>query len=210
MKCGSTNCTGCCDSNGQCVKQTSAAQCGSMGAACVACGACEICSGGSGGPGPGTNGGACAIDPNSQWTIVAVSAQLATSPPGGGTWDPPTGDEGGSAPDPFCEYENPSGSISPSTAGVTSTVVDNFMPTWDQTITPPGVTVSAQALMANRPAWRIWVGDEDCLNKNNCGSLGQIACSYQQPITAAALESGELTISNYQSCVALTLQFVCQ
>ncbi len=131
------------------------------------------------------------------------------TPPGGGTWDPSHGDEGGTAPDLFCEYENPANDVSATTAGVTDTVTDVFTANWDQTITPPGVTVSASALMASKPAWRIWVGDEDCSN-GRCGTMGQIACSYQQPITAASLMSGALTISNYQNCVALTLQLVCQ
>ena len=120
------------------------------------------------------------------------------------------GDEGGTAPDLFCEYENPSGSVSPTTAGVTDTVTDVFTANWDQTITPPGVTVSASALMATKPAWRIWVGDEDCSTPNQCGTAGQTACSYQQPISAASLMSGSTTIRNYQNCVALTLSFVCQ
>jgi hypothetical protein len=213
-KCGSGNCDGCCSADGQCVKTTSAKQCGSMGAACVACAPCEICStqtsSGMGPPTPGSGGVACAIDPTSQWTIVAVSGQVTMSPPGGGTWDPAHGDEGGSAPDLFCEYENPANDVSATTAGVTDTVTDVFTANWDETITPPGVTVSASALMAQKPAWRIWVGDEDCVSPDNCGTLGQIACSYQQPITAASLESGQVTISNYQSCVSLTLQLVCQ
>jgi hypothetical protein len=172
----------------------------------MACGPCQICNGGTFGGSAGT----CTIDPTSQWTIVADSAQLSMSPPGGGTWDPPTGDEGGSAPDPFCEYENPANDVSATTAGVTATVTDAFNVTWDEVITPPNVTVSASALMASKPAWRIWVGDEDCTNPRNCGTLGQIACSYQQPISAASLMSGGLTINNYQSCLSLTLSFVCQ
>ncbi|HLK88836.1 MAG TPA: hypothetical protein VKZ18_03020, partial [Polyangia bacterium] len=138
------------------------------------------------------------------------SATVTMSPPGGGTWDPPKGDEGGSAPDLFCEYENPAFDVSATTAGVTTTVTDVFTANWDQTITPAGVTVSAQALMASKPAWRIWVGDEDCTTPTMCGTRGQIACSYQQPISAAALASGELTISNFQNCVSLQLQLVCQ
>ncbi len=92
---------------------------------------------------------------------------------------------------------------------MTDTVTDVFTANWDQTITPPGVTVSASALMASKPAWRIWVGDEDC-SFGKCGTNGQIACSYQQPISAASLMSGGTTISNYQNCVALQLSFVCQ
>ena len=203
-QCGPGTCDGCCGADGQCVRNVTAKQCGSLGAACVACAPCEICSS------AGTGGGSCAIDPTSQWTIVAVSGQVTMSPPGGGTWDPAHGDEGGSNPDLFCEYENPSGSVSPTTAGVTDTITDVFTANWDQTITPPGVTVSASALMASKPAWRIWVGDEDCSSPTKCGTSGQIACSYQQPISAASLISGSTTISNYQSCVALTLQFVCQ
>ena len=204
MKCGPGTCSGCCTSDGQCVRTVTAKQCGSAGGACTACGPCEICSS------SGFNTNSCAIDPNSQWTIVAVSAQVTMTPPGGGTWDPPHGDEGGSAPDLFCEYENPANDVSATTAGVTDTVVDVFTANWDQTFTPVGVTVSASALMASKPAWRIWVGDEDCSSPTNCGTAGQIACSYQQPISAASLMSGGTTISNYQNCVALQLSFVCQ
>ena len=203
-KCGPGTCTGCCSADGQCVRTVTANQCGSAGAACAACAPCEICSS------SGFSGSRCAIDPTSQWTIVAVSGQVSTTPPGGGTWDPLHGDEGGTAPDLFCEYENPSGSVSPTTAGVTDTITDVFTAKWDQTITPPGVTVSASALMASKPAWRIWVGDEDCSTPTKCGTNGQIACSYQQPISAASLMSGGTTISNYQNCVALQLSFVCQ
>ncbi len=91
---------------------------------------------------------------------------------------------------------------------MTATVQDVYSAAWNTTITPAGVTVSASALMAARPAWRIWVGDEDCSKQNVCGQ-GQIACSYQQPITAAALMSGSLSITNYQNCSALNLLFTC-
>jgi hypothetical protein len=203
MRCGPSNCTGCCGADGQCVHTVTATQCGKAGAACVACAPCEICST------SGLTGASCAIDPASQWAIVAVSGQVSTTPPGGGTWDPLHGDEGGTAPDLFCEYENPSGSVSPTTTGVTDTITDVFAANWDQTITPTGVTVSASALMASKPAWRIWVGDEDC-SQGKCGTAGQTACSYQQPISAASLTSGGTTIHNYQNCLVLTLSFVCQ
>jgi hypothetical protein len=208
IPCGPANCIGCCASDGQCIRNVTAQQCGTKGAACIACGPCQIC--GSATVAGGGSAGTCTIDPSSQWTIIADSAQIAMSPPGGGTWDPKTGDLGGSAPDPFCEYENPAYDVSATTAGVTDTVVDAFNVTWDEVITPPNVTVSASALMAAKPAWRIWVGDEDCVTPRNCGTIGQVVCSYQQPISADALMSGGLTISNYQSCVSLTLSFVCQ
>ena len=110
------------------------------------------------------------------------------SPPGGGTWDPRTATKGARRPDLFCEYENPASDVSPTTAGVTDTIIDVFTANWDQTITPPGVTVSASALMASKPAWRIWVGDEDCASPTTAGRSGQIACSYQQPISAAVAD----------------------
>jgi hypothetical protein len=41
-------------------------------------------------------------------------------------------------PDPFCEYENPAGQVTTTTAGVTDTLTDTRNPTWNQIITPPG------------------------------------------------------------------------
>jgi hypothetical protein len=196
-RCTALNCSGCCAGT-VCVPAPTAQQCGARGAACTACGPCQLCSG----------AGQCAIDPSSQWTIAAHSARVTLSAPNGGAWDPPRGDLGGAAPDLFCEYENPVNAVTPTTAGVTSTVIDAYSATWDQTITPAGMTVSASTLMAARPAWRIWVGDEDCSTPNNC-TAGQVACSYQQPIGAATLMSGALSISNLQSCVSLDLQFTC-
>ena len=195
-RCGPLTCNGCCAGT-VCVPVPTAKQCGTRGAACTACGACQQCS----------LAGQCALNPGSQWTIVAENARVTTLAPNGGFWDPAKGDEGGTAPDLFCEYENPANDVSPTTTGVTATVGDVYSAAWNSTITPTGVTVSASALMAARPAWRIWVGDEDC-SKNVCGQ-GQIACSYAQPITAAALMSGGLSISNYQNCLALNLLFKC-
>jgi hypothetical protein len=198
--CNPTSCAnGCCAGN-ECVRTPSAQQCGLMGGTCMRCSPCDLC----------TPRGQCALDPMSPWTIVANSAQLMRTPPGGGTWDPPFGDEGGPAPDPFCEFENPARDFSIQTAGVTSTVPDAFSVTWNQVITPAGVTISASALTAPNPAWRIWVGDEDCASPGNCGTIGQVVCSYQQPISPASLESRQLALTNLQGCASLTLSFVCQ
>jgi hypothetical protein len=202
--CTPNNCADGCCANNQCVHNKSAQQCGTMGASCTPCAPCSLCSA----------NGQCAIDPASRWTIVADSVQAAMAPPGGGTWDPPQGDEGGAAPDLFCEYDMPGMDINMMTAGVTSTVVDVFTANWDQVITPSGMTVGASALMAANPAWRIWVGDEDCNSPGNCTATGADRrgpiCSYQQGIPATALLSGQLKLSNFQGCVSLTLSFVCQ
>ena len=117
--------------------------------------------------------------------------------------------EGGSAPDPFCEFENPAGQVSSTTAGVTDTIVDDATATWNQVITPPGMTIAASALMANNPTWKIWVGDDDGCNGPS-GCLGDIACTYESTIPETALRAGEITISNRMSCTSLKLQFVCQ
>jgi hypothetical protein len=85
---------------------------------------------------------------------------------------------------------------------VTDTVIDTLNPTWNQVISPAGMTVSASTLMANNPTWQIWVGDDD-------GALADVACTYRQPITAAQLMAGQLVINNLMSCNSLTLKFTC-
>jgi len=133
-----------------------------------------------------------------------VSAKLDTD----NTWDRFSGDLGGSAPDPFCEYENPAGQVSSTTAGVTDTLIDTYNPNWNQVITPPGATVSAATLMANSPAWQIWIGDDD--NCTGLGCFGEVACTIRQTITETNLRSGQLIVSNRQQCDSVTINFVCQ
>jgi hypothetical protein len=192
--CNQFNCNdGCCD-GGVCVRQRSAQRCGSNGNTCAPCGGCQLCS----------TIGQCRIDAASRWTIVAVSATLS-----GGGWDRNMGDIGGSLPDPFCEFENPAGSVSNMTTGVTDTITDDATASWNQVITPVGMTVAAATLMANNPSWLIWVGDDDgCSGPGGCE--GEIACTYDDPISESALRAGELTIVNRMSCSSLKLQFVCQ
>ena len=192
--CNQLNCNdGCCDA-GVCVRMRTAQKCGSGGMACAACGACQLC----------TTAGQCRIDSASRWTIVAVSATLS-----GGGWDRNAGDLGGSAPDPFCEFENPAGQVSSTTAGVTDTIVDDATATWNQVITPPGMTVAASTLMANNPTWQIWVGDDDgCSGPGGC--LGDVVCTIRQTITEAQLRAGQLVVVNRQSCDQVTIGLVCQ
>jgi hypothetical protein len=192
--CNQFNCSdGCCDA-GACVRMRSAQRCGNGGMACEACGSCQICS----------TMGTCRIDAASRWSIVAVSATL-----NGGGWDRNFGDLGGSAPDPFCEFENPAGQVSSTTAGATDTILDSATAIWNQEITPPGITVAASSLMAINPTWQIWVGDDDgCDSPQGC--LADIACTYESSIPESALRAGELTISDVMDCTTLKLQLICQ
>jgi hypothetical protein len=168
---------------------------GSDAGGCGPCQPCETCV-----------AGACKVDPASNWLIVCVSAQLSMTPPTGPgtTWDPKTGALGGTAPDPFCQFEMPAGSVTLATAGVTDTVVDSFTPTWGQTVSPAGKTVKASDLMSTSTTWRLWVGDDEG------NGTGQVACQIWQPLSANALHTGQLTVQNVSSCVSLTVQFLCQ
>jgi hypothetical protein len=172
----------------------SAMQCGAQGATCAPCGGCQICS----------SVGQCHIDPISRWKIMAISAQLDSS-----GWDRPMGELGGTAPDPFCEFENPAGQITTATAGVTDTVIDTYNPTWNQEINPAGMTVSAATLMANSPTWQIWVGDDDGCNPGQ-SCLGDVACTIRQTISETQMRSGQLVVNNRQNCNQVTIGLVCQ
>jgi hypothetical protein len=111
-------------------------------------------------------------------------------------------------PDPFCEFENPAGQVTTTTAGVTDTVIDTLNPTWNQVITPAGMTVSASTLMATNPTWQIWVGDDDGCASPNC--LADVACTIRQPITDAQLRAGQVVVTNRMSCNSVTIDFMCQ
>jgi hypothetical protein len=192
--CTPTTCAnGCCADSTTCVRTRSAQQCGANGATCAPCGGCQICS----------SMGQCQIDSASRWTITAVSAQLKQA-----NWDRPTGEVGGPLPDPFCEFENPAGQVTTTTAGVTDTVIDTLNPTWNQVITPAGMTVSASTLMATNPTWQIWVGDDDGCASPNC--LADVACTIRQPITDAQLRAGQVVVTNRMSCNSVTIDFMCQ
>jgi hypothetical protein len=194
IPCNANTCSnGCCKDSFTCIRMRSAMQCGSNGDACAPCGGCQICS----------PMGQCQIDPMSRWTIVAESAQLKP-----GMWDPPSGQIGGPLPDPFCEYENPAGQVTTTTAGVTDTIVDTLNPTWNQVISPANMTVAASTLMATNPTWQIWVGDDDGCATPRC--LADVACTIRQPITAAQMMAGQAVFTNLQMCNSVTIDFVCK
>jgi hypothetical protein len=196
--CGPSNCSnGCCNGT-QCVRSRTQTFCGAGGAACKPCGRCELC----------TAAGACDINPDSNWTIVAVSVAVAAQPPRGGNWDPKVGMVGGTEPDPFCQFEMPAHSVSTDAAGVTDTVKDSHSANWNQTISPGGRFIKASDLMSTAKPWRIWVGDDDGCGVQGC--VGEILCEIDQPLPASVLRAGQLVKQNYMSCDALTLSFVCQ
>ncbi len=128
--------------------------------------------------------------------------------PGGGPWDPHPSSSDGAQPDPFCEFEMPAGQVSPTTAGVTATLPDTFTPVWNTDVTPQKKGIKASDLMSSAGTWRLWVGDADgCTAKDGC--VGQEICEVDQPLTAAALLTGQASYQNLMSCVSLTVKFVC-
>src|SRR4029079_3412273 len=87
------------------------------------------------------------------------------------------------------------------------TVIDSLNATWNQVITPVGMTVSAQTLMSNNPTWQIWVGDDDACPTPS--GLADVACTIKQPITESQLRAGQLIVTNRQSCNSVTITCVC-
>lgn len=193
--CGPSNCTNGCCAAGSCITATTAQQCGARGSVCTVCGGCQAC-------GPG---GACAIDPASNWMVRCASAALTTAPPTGATWDPAGVAGDGPAPDPFCQFERPAGVIDSATGAATRTINDSFTATWNQTVTAGTSTITAADLMsANAATWRVWVGDSEFTGR------GTLACEVRPPLPATALLNGQLTVANVQNCVSLTLTLVCR
>jgi hypothetical protein len=193
--CGPTTCASGCCAAGRCITARTALQCGTNGAACAACGGCQLCSA----------AGACAIDPASNWIVRCGSAQLTVAPPTGATWDPAGVAGDGTAPDPFCQFEKPSGVLDATTGAATRTVNDSFTATWNQTVTAGNTTITAAELMsANVNAWRVWVGDTEFNGR------ATLACEVHPPLQAATLVGGQLTVTNLANCVSFSMALVCQ
>jgi hypothetical protein len=193
--CSPSNCSKGCCAMGRCVTATSAQQCGTGGGLCTACGGCQLC---------GPNG-ACMVDPTSNWIVRCASAELTVAPATGSTWDPIGVAGDGPEPDPFCQFEKPAGVIDNNTGAATRTVADSFTATWNQTVTAANTTITADELMsANADSWRVWVGDSELNGR------GTLACQVRPPLQASTLVDGQLTITNVQNCVSLSLTFICQ
>jgi hypothetical protein len=193
--CGPSNCAnGCCAGN-RCIIAPTTQQCGTGGGACTLCGGCQLC-------GPT---GACTIDPASRWIVRCAAAELTVAPPTGATWDPSGNGADGPEPDPFCQFELPSGVLDANTGAATRTVNDSFAAVWNQTVTAGNSTISAADLMsANADAWRVWVGDTEFNGR------ATLACEVHPPLAASALIDGQLIIANVQNCVSFTVTLVCQ
>lgn len=93
--------------------------------------------------------------------------------------------------------------------GVTTTVMDSFTATWNETVSPPGVTISGATLLSATARWRLWVGDDDGCNANG-DCFGDLACEIDPPLQTTWLQSGGFTVMNVGSCVSVSVQLVCQ
>jgi len=196
--CSASTCPDGCCAQERCITQRTKNTCGTGGAACKPCGGCQTC-------GPS---GACAVDPASRWTIVCSSAELTTEPPSGGNnWDPGNGELGGHNPDPFCQFET-TADVVDTGAATTTTVLDSFTATWNQTVTPPGATISGATLLSPTARWQLWVGDDDGCDPSGC--YGTLACSVTAPMQSTWLLNGGFTLMNVANCVALNVKLVCQ
>jgi hypothetical protein len=194
--CNAETCkNGCCD-GATCVTARTNQRCGTGGVACAPCGACQLCGA----------SGSCDVNPSSEWTIACDRARIATPPDFGPTWDPQSGAIGGSGPDPFCQFEMPAHDAD--SGARTPAAIDNFMPVWGVTISPPDKAVKAADLMSSAKTWRIWIGDDDgCSVKNGC--VSNPICEINQPLTAGALLAGQVTHENLGACLSMTVRFVC-
>jgi hypothetical protein len=155
----------------------------------------------------------CEIDPMSRWEVYCGSASIAFSNPAGAPWDRLIGNgngpKDGIAPDPFCEWESIAGTVDAASAGVTSTLSDNFTPVWNELISPKGKTILASELMNTRGKWLLWVGDDDgCTDRDGCSA--QSVCEVKPPMQAQWLKAGTFTLQSIGSCRSLNIKLVCK
>ena len=94
---------------------------------------------------------------------------------------------------------------------MTDTLIDTYKPTWNQVITPAGMTVSASTLMSNSPTWQIWVGDDDGCSPSGDDCTGRRRV-HDPPDDHGVDSCGAVSwwSTNRQSCAQVTLDFVCQ
>ncbi len=180
VPCDATSCPfGCCVGD-QCFLGTTTAACGIGGEQCETCNPCYQC---------GVSSGDCELDPDSKWAIVCIDATITTTN-GGTSWD-----VDGSAPDPYCGWESPTGT--PVTR--TATQSDTRFPVWDQ---QAANGISASTLLSGGGAWSLFVYDEDVgANDFICGVTG--------PMPESAFALGGFTDTNNAGCTSWEVDLTC-
>lgn len=191
--CSPASCSsGCCAGN-TCMPGTAPTACGTGGALCVSCTqSYQSCTAGN-----------CQVDPNSKWSLMAISANIIQ---GLTTWDPlvPWGQE----PDPYAGWSPTCSkwSVSP----CSNSLSDTFTPVWNQALG----TFKASELKSSAC---IVVGDSDdnthCCTACVFNTVGMCAAQ----ITDADLTAGSKTFTqcpnpddsvNYLSSLKLQFNYV--
>lgn len=184
---GSTSCSaatcasGCC-ANGVCQTGNTAAQCGTMGAACMACGAVDICKADQ----------TCGLDPAATWRVYVSAAEISASKPSGAGWD-----SFGGPPDTEIGLWCPGSNVN--LTAIMAVVDDDYFPTW----TGGGCTLTAAGLLADGLAF-------DALDLDGTSADDEIAPRTVTTITEAQLRAGTKTLSFVGSLDEITFRFVKQ
>src|SRR5262249_12821737 len=135
--CSPANCAGCCF-GGACQAGVSASACGKNGASCTSCESWQICA----------STQSCAVDPQSRWSLVPISAAVATTRPSDGT----PGEPFGGAPDLSVSWQDPAGTQ----LGATAYVPDSFPATWPAASICPGTAATWMST-----GWAVVLYDDD-------------------------------------------------
>jgi hypothetical protein len=122
-----------------------------------------------------------------------VRAAISQTKPSGVSWD--TGIGNATAPDPKCAFW-----MGNASAAETSTLQDNFMPAWNESITP-GSRFTASLLSSQSSPWSIRVTDED-------GLVSETVCSISPVLDAATFVFGTATFAS-GNCSALEIGLEC-
>ena len=185
--CGPSSCPNGCCRNNACITNLTNQNCGTAGVQCAPCGDCLRCG----------NAGVCEANPNSDWTVLCVSAEVSPTRPDGMVWDPNGATTNAKNPDPYCQL-----TTGDNRTRSTSTDGDTLMPYWNDTVSPIG-GLSGTVISSPSNSWTVAINDQD----NMVGS-NEIICSVSPHPTAAELTSGTMVISS-GSCTRITLELYC-
>jgi hypothetical protein len=131
--------------------------------------------------------------------MSAVSATVDQNFSDGTAWDLPGQPFGGKLPDPFAQFEMPTGSA----IGWTTTLIDTTMPVWNELLEPANTALTASDLLPGGQPWRVWIGDEDA------GGFGEVMCDVNGPVTAADFLAGGFTRTKVSSCQTVSIALAC-